>query len=168
MTESWNADWLSNLPNITLSGMAGSPHRCCASFLLTKSTSEPMFLFHKPQVTYASPTPSSPHICLLFPTWPSTPHVHHISTHTTPIRHSAPFFGTRGSKAELSTHQANHSMRWATSPAPQCMCEAFPHGLLPIRIPFASKGLISHTYWSEYYQQYTLHVQHNTKIFLIM
>lgn len=88
MTESQSTGRFSNLPNITLRGMAGSPpHRCYASFLLTKSTSEPMFLFHqpqKPQVTYASPTPSSPHISLLFPIWPVTPQVHHIFTHATP------------------------------------------------------------------------------------
>lgn len=145
MTESHSTDRFSNLPNTTLRGMGSAQVLCLLPpHQVNPRAIVPVSPAPKPQVTHASPTPSSPHTGLLFPIWPVTPHAH-----TTPIRHSALFL-VLGLQRRAS-HTAGKPLYDALHPpVPQSLFRAFPHWLLQIRIPFPSKGLISHTYWSDY------------------
>lgn len=108
-----------------LGRVAESPHRCWASFLLTKSTSEPMFLFRehqKPQVTHASPTPSSPQSASSFQSALWLPTL--ITFPLSPIRRHGALFQVLGIKRRTS-HRKQTTLYWATSPAPQCILKVY-------------------------------------------
>lgn len=116
MTESHSTDRFSNLPNTTLRGMGSAQVLCLLPpHQVNPRAIVPVSPAPKPQVTHASPTPSSPHTGLLFPIWPVTPHAH-----TTPIRHSALFL-VLGLQRRAS-HTAGKPLYDALHPQPHRAC----------------------------------------------